>query len=392
MDRIGKFVNDIFLVWKNEIRLVLKDKGVLIFLFMVPIAYPIVYALIYNPEIARDVPVVVVDDSRSVKSRELVRKVDASEGVKVIGYAADMSEAERVAASKDCYGIVHIDRDFDRNIGRGERGTVSLYCDMSLLIRYKSLLTGLTGATMDMGSEIQVETMSRLGADAPKIPPTVSSAYFALGNPEQGFATFLLPGILILVVQQTLVLAICMMGGGIYERRRRHGVVDPLDSAGSGTVGRLIGKAFAYIALYAVPLVYLVHFVPMIFRYPQFGNMLDILQLCVPYLFAVVFLGMTVQVLVRERETAFVLIVFTSVVLLFLSGVSWPVYGMSPFFRFLSACSPSTWAMQAFVRINANGATLADVSHEYHMLWVCTAVYFVFAFLINKCSPRCKTA
>lgn len=388
MKRLKKFYFDIYRAFKNEFKFVIKDKGLLIFLFLVPLLYPIVYALIYNPELTRDVPVAIVDDSRSVKSRELARKIDASESAMVAGYATDMEEAKRWIAEKRCYGIVHIDRDFDRNIVRGEQGTVSLYCEMSLLIRYKSLLVALTESTMDLGSDIRIEKMYSLGADAPKVPPTVSSTYFALGNPEQGFATFLLPAILILIVQQTIILSVCMMGGAIYERRRRYGDIDPFDTRNSGAVSRMLGKAMAFIILYLGQLIYLLYFVPKFFSYPQYADLFEVILLCVPYLFAAVFFGMTLQVIVRERETSFVLIVVTSVIFLFLSGIPWPLYDMSPAYRFASACCPSTWAMQAFVRMNANGASLGDVSHEYMMLWLNAIGYFFIALFINKASVR----
>ena len=240
MDSIRKFYHDIIKVWANEIRLIFKDKGILIFLFLLPLAYPIVYALIYNPELAREVPVAVVDECRSTQSRELVRMMDASENTQLAGYAADMQEARRMVAEKKAYGILLIDSHFSKNIARGEQAHVTLFCDMSLLVRYKSMLTSLTDATMTLGGKIQVETIGRLGADGPKIPATVRSTYVALGNPEQGFATFLLPGILTLIVQQSLILAICMMGGAIYERRRRNGGIDPLDTVNSGAVCRLL--------------------------------------------------------------------------------------------------------------------------------------------------------
>lgn len=386
MKHFKKFLSDMFRVWKNEFRLVIRDQGILIFLYLVPLLYPIVYALIYNPEMSRDVPVAVVDQSRSAKSRELARLIDASEGASVAGYTADMGEARRMMAEKKCYGIVLIDNHFEEKIGRGEQAVVTLYMDMSLLIRYKSMLLALTDATLQLGSQIQFETLASLGALGPSLPETVESAYFPLGNPEQGFATFLLPGILVLIVQQTVVLAVCMAGGASYERRRRFGGIDPLDCPGTGSVSRMLGKAVAYIMLYVGPLVYIVYFVPMIFKYPQTGSLIDILLLCVPYMLAVVFFGMTLQMLVRERESSFLVIVFTSLIFLFLSGIPWPLYDMSPFYQLISACCPSTWAMQAFVRINANGATLDNVSHEYTMLWVCAAVYFLIALAADRLS------
>lgn len=112
MKAINKFFSDVFKVWKNEFRPIFKDKGILIFLFLVPLAYPIVYALIYNPELSRDVPVAIVDLDRSDKSRDLCRMIDASESTEIAGYAADMQEARRMLDEKKAYGIVRIESDF----------------------------------------------------------------------------------------------------------------------------------------------------------------------------------------------------------------------------------------------------------------------------------------
>lgn len=123
MDSIRKFYHDIIKVWANEIRLIFKDKGILIFLFLLPLAYPIVYALIYNPELAREVPMAVVDECRSTQSRELVRIMDASENTQLAGYAADMQEARRMVAEKKAYGILLIDSHFSKTLPVANRLT-----------------------------------------------------------------------------------------------------------------------------------------------------------------------------------------------------------------------------------------------------------------------------
>lgn len=73
-----------------------------------------------------------------------------------------------MVAEKKAYGILLIDSHFSKNIARGEQAHVTLFCDMSLLVRYKSMLTSLTDATMTLGGKIQVETIGRLGADGPR--------------------------------------------------------------------------------------------------------------------------------------------------------------------------------------------------------------------------------
>ena len=109
------------------------DQGVIVFFLVLCAVYPIVYSLIYNPEIARDVAVVVVDDCRQADSRELVRELDATPEVRVVGYAANMQEARRMVDEKQCYGIVHVPRDYGLCLGRGEAAHVNLYCDMSVV-------------------------------------------------------------------------------------------------------------------------------------------------------------------------------------------------------------------------------------------------------------------
>ena len=56
-------LNDICYIWWEEMKQVFRDEGVIIFFFLVPLAYPLLYSWIYNNETVRDVPVVVVDDS-----------------------------------------------------------------------------------------------------------------------------------------------------------------------------------------------------------------------------------------------------------------------------------------------------------------------------------------
>ena len=100
MKRLTKFIHDVLLSWANELRLIFKDKGVLMFLFVLPLAYPIIYALIYDKEVATDVPIVVVDQCNTPESRRLVRYADASQYAAFVGYASDMADAERALKEK----------------------------------------------------------------------------------------------------------------------------------------------------------------------------------------------------------------------------------------------------------------------------------------------------
>ncbi len=72
-----KSCRDLNFIFKKELKSCLRDSGVLIFFILVPLAYPLLYAFIYNNEVLREVPVAVVDESRTTASRRYVRIVGA---------------------------------------------------------------------------------------------------------------------------------------------------------------------------------------------------------------------------------------------------------------------------------------------------------------------------
>ena len=99
----------------------------------------------------------VVDNSRSSLSREYLRKVDSSPEVKIVSYCADMEEAKLMLKDRLAYGIIYIPAEFSEDIARGKQTQVSLYCDMSGLLYYKSLLNTNTSVSLDMNADIKMQ-------------------------------------------------------------------------------------------------------------------------------------------------------------------------------------------------------------------------------------------
>ena len=364
----------------RELMLVFRDQGVVIFFLVLNALYPVLYALIYNPEVVRDERVVVVDDNRTAMSRDLVRRMDATQEVAIAGYAANMQEAQEAMHRKACYGILYIPRDFAQNIGRGEQGHVSLYCDMSVMMRYKAMFTALTGVTQAMGGEKMAAVVEPVISMSGAI---VENRQVPVGNPAMGIASAVLLFILPLVLQQSMILGIAMLHGGSIERRRRSGGRDPL-AVEASPGATIVGKMMCHQIIYVIPVIYVLHYVPLMFGFPQYGNLLHIICLAVPFIVGVSFMGQTLSAVVNERESVFLLFVFWSVVFVFLVGVSWPRYLMSRLWYVVGDCVPSTWMANGYVLMQTNGATLYQVQHHYWMLWLQVPVMFTLAYLVER--------
>ena len=110
--KISNWFEDAAYVWRQEIKQVFRDEGVLIFCVIVPLAYPLLYSWIYNNEVVHEVPVVVVDQSHSQLSRQFVRMCDASPDVKIVSYAEDLDDAQSLVSRQIVKGIYLIPSDF----------------------------------------------------------------------------------------------------------------------------------------------------------------------------------------------------------------------------------------------------------------------------------------
>lgn len=381
MKKIWKDFMDVYI---REFKLVFSDQGIMLFLFFLPLAYPVIYSLIYNPEVVRDVKVVVVDHDCTRQSRELARKLDSTQEIWIKGYAADMGEARHAMDSHACYGILEIPKGFGKNTERGEQAHAVFYSEMSLLLRYRSFLIGTTSIMQEMGAELLAGDINREIPLAGTLVPVslLPIEDINMGNPAGGFDSFIMPGMLILILQQSIILAVGMAGGAKRERRSRLGY-QPVNMTKS-TLLTMGGQAACYMTLLILPIIWLIHYVPLIFQFPMAGNTFEIFCFVLPITLGSILMGFCVQGIVMEREEIFVIWVATSLVFLFLSGLTWPRYAITGIWRWMSDIIPATWGVEGFVKMNSNGSSLAQVRDIYLNAWLLCVAYGVIAWVVQR--------
>ncbi len=386
-----KRLHDICYIWAQEMKSLVHDEGVAIFFILVPIFYPLLYSWAYNNEVVEEVPVAVVDMSHSATSRQFARQYDASPNVKVAYRCNDMLEARDLMEKQVVHGFVVIPTDFDNCINRMEQAHISVFCDMSLMLTYKAIFSTATSVVQDMNANIQVAVSSMLQPDA--VAPTARQETVQthpldfdevqLFNPTGGYGSFIIPAVLMLIIQQTLVLGIGLSAGTARENNRYRDLI-PINRHYTQISTIIFGKSMCYFMVYIVIAAWLTLAVPKIFHFTSLFPPRDLLHLMLPYLLACIFFGMFVSCIVRYRENVMLFVVFASVPMLFLSGVSWPQSAIPSYWQGFSWLFPSTFGVRAFVRMNSMGATLADVREEYICLWLQMLAYFFATFAVYR--------
>lgn len=377
-------MNSVFYICQKELKAVFKDQGVLIFFLLVPLAYPLLYAFIYTGEVVREVPAAVVDMNKSTLSREFIRKVDATPDVKIQSHCTDMEEAKLLLKESKVYGVIYIPESFSSDINKGIQTQVTLYCDMSGMLYYKAILTASTEVSLKMNKAIKAKRAGNTTNRQDEISATpIKYEAVNLFNPQAGYASFLLPAVLILIIQQTLLLGVGLSAGTARENNRFRDLV-PLSRQYQGTLRIVLGKSSAYFIIYAIVSAYILCVVPKIFSLVQIAQAGTLAAFILPYVLSCIFFAMTCSIFIHHREACMMIYVFTSVPLLFISGVSWPGSAIPEFWRVISWLFPSTFGINGYIAINSMGATLDQVLPEFRALWIQTGVYFLTTCIVYR--------
>ncbi len=373
-------MKDIWSIWKQEYKNIFTDTGVMLIFFGAIIIYPIFYPIPYSEEVLKEVPIAVVDLNNSQLSRKLIRMINANEFVSITTEPSSMAEANEQFYTGDVNAVVLIPEDFNRKILWGEQATVIAYTDASYFLFYRQTLTGILQSTATMSAGIEIQRMTAKGvtteqAMAARDPlPFISNPLY---NRSGGYATFVVPAVLILILQQTLLIGIGMLGGTARERKGNHFLIAGSNSKNGIRI--ILGKTGAYFSLY---LIHAIYYFGILFRYYDFPQRADLWQLIlfnVPFLLSVIFLGIAISSLFRNREISMMILLFTSIPMLFLSGFSWPPEAIPSWLRIISFALPSTAGIDGFLKLNIIGASFSGVIFNWMILWVLTAIYFYLA-------------
>ena len=367
----------------GELKECFRDSGAVVMFIVGMIAYPVAYSIGYLKEVVRDIPVAVVDLDHSSLSRQLSRMTDATEQLTVLYKPASMKDAETLFYNGDIAGVILIPSNFEKSIYSGKQAGISVYSDAGHFLLYKQVLAGSLYASQTMGAGIEIKNLLQKGktvkqANDAREPLNVN--VYSLYNPSGGYASFVVPGILIIVIQQTLLIGIGILWAKHTERKKYHYLKTAVNQRWA-SFKMLLGQSAAYVALYVFTSFLIIGLFYKIMDFPDKSGLLPVFFLLIPYLFSITFLGMALGVMFRKRVHALLFIVFISPSVFFISGASWPAQALPTTLKILSYIFPSTPMINAFIRVRIMGSGLQLVNHEYHIILLQMLIFFLIAWL-----------
>ena len=364
-------------VVRNEFRTIFKDGGVMLILIFALIIYATAYSLAYGSQVLRNVPIGVVDECRTPTSRSLIDTFNAGPNTYVAYNPTSMEEAKELFYGRKIYGVVYIPSDYGEKLYGGEQANVAIYADASYFLMYRQVFQEVVTSIGKTGAMVEFQRLIAKGANIPQAQATTQPVIYQshnLFNPYLGYGTFVMPAIIMVIIQQTMLIGIGMIGGtwrefGLYRK------LCPPDRKRMSTLPIVLGKALVYGMIYSVTTFYILGLHYRLFHYPMNGATGTIVVFMLAYMAACIALGIAISTLFRYRENSLLLLLWTSIPLLMLSGVSYPREGIPDWLFNFGQLFPSSHGVDGFIRIQSMGASLGEVLPEIRMLCILTLIY-----------------
>src|SRR5712671_2233197 len=355
-------------VFRDEFRRIFVLRPVFSVLIMGSAFYAVFYPQPYLNEALRNLPIAIVDGDGTSASRELARRIDATSDIAVTMVLPDLVSAEREVFARKIFGILVIPKNFERDLLHGRASPIALYADASYFLIYQRVSGAAAAVARTLGAEVETTRLIGIGVD-PALASAASDPMqltaVPLFNPQGGYATYVLPGAFVLLLQQIMLMGVGLLGtlpGADPGINAREGLRP-------GPLATVAGKMLAYLLFEAFILPLYLIALPYLYGLPRLGGVVPILILAVPFVLSVSGLGLVVAAIFKNPLRVQLVMATIGLPFFFLSGFAWPTEVIPDAVHVVSLLVPSTSAINGFTRLAQLGAPLADVRSEFLMLW-----------------------
>ena len=375
-------MNEIIKIISHEFKAIGTNIPILIVLVLGNVGYGFLYNLLYNTNVYKEAPIAIVDMSQSDLSRHFIDYIDATQEVKVVAKTQNFHEAKRMLIEREIVGFLYIPSELKTEIMKGNQVQCVVYGSTLSFLDYLNIYEAVNFASLDINSELipeMIESLNMIDILFLANDKAVDIVSEPLYNTSEGYGTYLIPPVMVIIIFQTLMITVAMRCGG--EKTTR--LQDNKTTSLGGSAKIVLGKAFTNVMIYSVFSVFFLGLLPLIFHLPHLGDSLDIIVMMIPYLFASVLFCLSLSPFYTDSDMPLFIIVFMSVPLVFLSGISYPLELMPWHWRIFHYLIPTAPATLAFVKLDCMGGDLTNIRPEMITLWIQCAVYFVVAVLVR---------
>ncbi|MCL1068448.1 ABC transporter permease [Shewanella olleyana] len=363
------------LLWA-ELKAILAEKDIVLTVFGGVLFYSVLYPLPYLNQVPTEQMVVVVDHDNSSLSRQLVRHADASPKINIVAQVGSITEAQQWISESNAHGLLVIPEGFRRNLLLGKGATLSYGGDASYFLIYSAIAEGLISAGMDASKQVQMVGLLARGQNPKQVEQSLNSVNInsvPVFNPSLGYTPYVVPGLFLLILHQTLLIGAGILGAGQWRKKGYWNEVSPLALISA----RLTVFCVIYAFLSSFYLGYCFYWYGVSVQ----ASLGEVSLFMLPFLLSTSACGIALSCLFVKRELPTQVLLLVSMPILFVSGFVWPLALIPDLLVQVSQVIPAVPAILGMLELNQMGAGWMTVLPQWLQMWALFALFSLLAYI-----------
>lgn len=366
----------IFEVFLREIRLVASENSLLLTLLIAPILYSFIYGSIYLNKDQSEVPLAVVDFDQSALSRTLVSEINSSRKVEVHQFSS-VKSAQKAMFHGEVQGWLEIPEGLERNVFSLKQSNINLNINSAQFLPSSAVLMSLNEIVLTVSAGARktfFEKQGRGNAEALQMTNPVQFVYHPLFNEGKNYGTFLIPGLLAIILQQTLLIGLC---AAMATEREEKTLKPLLKSYNFSEI--FLGKGLFYWLAFMATGIFFVAVNFTILGAAFRGSYFNAFLLTGLFVGSIIVFSMLIGSFFRSSLMAFQVMGFSSYPIFMITGYSLPSQALPGFIQFISNLLPTTPFLKSYISVVQTGGNLAEnTGHIVHL----ALLFVLYALLL----------
>jgi len=363
----------LFAFISKEMRHVLRDRQVLLILFVMPVIEVLLFGFALSNEV-KNTPIAILDYSKDDYSRQLCDRIAASKYFDVRAYPQQINEIEILFESGKIKTALIIPENYSKDLVSHPIPVLQIITDATDLNQANQFVQFLTNI-------IQQFTNDKLPAF--KLPYRIRPVVKMMYNPQLEGATNFVPGVMAMV----LLLVCVLMTSVAIVKEKESGSMEVLLVSPINPIIIIISKAIPYFLLSIINLIAIVLLSVYLLHIPFHGSIALLMVVSFIFILTCLFLGIIIShTSSTQQEAMFKSLMGMMLPTILLSGFMFPVENMPLPLRAISNIVPSRWYYTMVKDIMIKGAGLEIIWSELAIL--CCICLILFIISIKKFNYR----
>jgi drug efflux transport system permease protein len=359
----------IYHILRKEFRQIFRNRSMLPIIFVIPIVQLLILSNAATFEV-KNIQLYIIDNDHSAYSRELIGKFQASDYFKIVGTSDAGKIAQDAMQQRDIDVILQIPNHFERDVMKENSADIMLSINAIDGAAASVENVYATSIIRDFNNRIRAELTSKTEVLARPKTFVISQLFWF--NPELDYKTYMVPGIVVLLVTMVAV----FLSGMNIVREKEIGTLEQINVTPIKKYQFIIGKLLPFWILGIFELSFGLLISKLVFDIPIVGSLWVVFLFAAVYLLVVLGIGLFISNFTNTQQQAMFLSWFFMVIFILMSGLFTPIESMPGWAKSITELNPVRYFVEVMRMVMLKGAGLKEILPQLGKL-------LIYAFIMN---------